>query len=205
MSSFFRLPAEIRLMIYRHLLVQDQGAIVPREDWGPLEWGVVLSNTNYSLHPYRTFTLCKRIYGEAAPVLYGENIFAFQDTASMEFFLENIGPHNSANIRNVLTPYLGFTGHFNSMYTYREQFECLARHCPDLRSVHTSLGWAAQVYYRAMMFEDFQATDFFADFMWEIMELFPKLNRFEARGLKRDMFWGWGARRGRLTDTQKRE
>lgn len=83
-SHLLRLPTEIRLDIYRELLVPVDRPIVFHVDYGPagdqkrLRPG--LKAQARGLHP-SILRVNKTIHGEATPVLYSENRFRFPDAS----------------------------------------------------------------------------------------------------------------------------
>ncbi|KAL9609605.1 MAG: hypothetical protein Q9204_009138, partial [Flavoplaca sp. TL-2023a] len=82
--NFTSLPVEIRIQIYRYLLTSREvitkpDALVDRHYIGVPDPRVL------GLH-VKILRTSRQIYEEALPVLYGENVFSFLSSGSMEAF-----------------------------------------------------------------------------------------------------------------------
>jgi hypothetical protein len=99
---FLALPAELRLAIYQELLVTDDRLIL---NWrGPMK-----------LHKYQKtmyidiMQTCQLCAKEGAGVLYGENVFDFEDVRQRmsigKPMLKRIGANNAALIRVIICEY----------------------------------------------------------------------------------------------------
>ena len=72
MASFLNLPAEIRNMIYRYCLVQNQ-TLIPYKEHYPLSKADLAFRKD--LPTVALLQVCKKIETEAAAVLYGQNVW----------------------------------------------------------------------------------------------------------------------------------
>ncbi|KAM0712373.1 hypothetical protein Q7P37_011468 [Cladosporium fusiforme] len=108
-----RLPAEIRQEIYTLVLKYD--SLIPIEMWSEsqpvsldlhkcYENKTVYASWTWSWHSVRPSALLKaskRLKDEAAPVLYGSNIFIFRNTEHLYFFLRQ-SPEMSQYLRHIM-------------------------------------------------------------------------------------------------------
>jgi hypothetical protein len=79
-ALFTKIPPEIRIMIYRHLLVSGESILLPRKR-GSHEtvvnpWDGSWGGSGYGIDATLMQT-CKAIYGETVSMLYGDNEFQF--------------------------------------------------------------------------------------------------------------------------------
>ncbi|KAF2120888.1 hypothetical protein BDV96DRAFT_280526 [Lophiotrema nucula] len=100
---FLALPTELRLLIYQELLVSDNRLLLARR--GPRK---VAKEAQRGLHTSIMRT-CKKCADEGAIVLYGNNLFDFEEIRHRPFFSRTvsslIGPKNASLIRFVIAEY----------------------------------------------------------------------------------------------------
>ncbi|KAL8784092.1 MAG: hypothetical protein Q9195_009183 [Heterodermia aff. obscurata] len=111
---FATLPAELRIQLYRHLLVSKLGGRILRpnklieENARNLRFtkNAKRQNGQRSLGIDSTFLrCCRRIYEEALPILYGDNIFKFfQEEEVREFRLKEIMPIKGTKKKDPRSP-----------------------------------------------------------------------------------------------------
>ncbi|KAK0625974.1 hypothetical protein B0T14DRAFT_492383 [Immersiella caudata] len=149
--TFASIPSEIRVLIYTHLLVSsDPAIIVSGEDVKKLSF-----LTHSASHPPPTLIAfpasapssavlrtCKMAYREGLELLYSKNVFQFpellnvgsgQSIAHMDRFLERIGSTNAGLIRHIRVPVPRW---FVAHKEYVRRLEWLQQSgCPQLRSL----------------------------------------------------------------------
>ena len=137
-SNFFRLPLEIRLEIYKLLLVSR---ISPGDNQA-LRWGFhkKLRDCNpishqfhcrplspYNVHPAILAT-CRCINQEATPYLYGSNTFLFSTVHAVRRWLHDIGPSNAETLKDLTTHHFPFVD--------VEAIEYIFQSAPSLNGLH---------------------------------------------------------------------
>lgn len=126
---FLSLPAELRLRIYKLLLVRPRPLTV-----------------HYAPGSERTLGIlgaCKVTYREAAPVLYGQNRLDFTDVSAIaaERFLRWVGARNADSVRHIaihlpaLRHGIRPGGDAAARRNVQAALAPFARHCPGLRTV----------------------------------------------------------------------
>jgi hypothetical protein len=95
------LPAELRIQIYRDLMLDDLNAKSSRIQIDPtLLTGPTTEHQNECQRSAQLLLTCKLIYQEALPVLYSENILFFKYVGRYDF-LQTIGETGRALIRHI--------------------------------------------------------------------------------------------------------
>jgi hypothetical protein len=107
--DFLRLPTEIRLQIYRWLLVSKVRIKITKTEL-PIVKMSSCSNqqtpqfkfhhdlSNNDISP-QILTASRRVHGEATPILYGRNTWHFVVNKWFQHFLHHIGTQNASSIR----------------------------------------------------------------------------------------------------------
>ena len=78
--SFETFPAEVRLEIYRELLLTEEDFVEPVKSWNNMGDNSTSDDSGKGLH-VAILRCNKKIHGEAYGILYGKNTFHFQLTA----------------------------------------------------------------------------------------------------------------------------
>ncbi|KAH7128868.1 hypothetical protein EDB81DRAFT_808442 [Dactylonectria macrodidyma] len=76
-TLFLKLPVEVRLLIYRHLLITHGLPSLCPEPGGFRVFGATSHGTPYNLHP-QILATCRQINREGTSLLYSENVFRRQ-------------------------------------------------------------------------------------------------------------------------------
>jgi len=163
-SPFFRLPLEIRMIIYaliigqRDLLVhKPNGPCSPGFKWpnrqplgfqsktrsGAAKAAQDLQNLRTTKSPLAIAFTCRQIYHEAVKVWYGSVRFYFFGLPCMAVFLTEIGTSNRNTIRHV--GYDHNWGFFNSQTTEVMQLACT--HLVGLRDLALNCGYKPLHFY----------------------------------------------------------
>ena len=107
--DFLRLPTEIRLQIYRWLLVSKVRIKITKTEL-PIVKVALCSNrqtpqfkfhhdlSNNDIFP-QILTASRRVHEEATPILYGRNTWHFVVNKWFQHFLHHIGTQNASSIR----------------------------------------------------------------------------------------------------------
>ena len=107
--DFLQLPTEIRLQIYRWLLVSKVRIKITTTELPTLkvashpdrqtpEFSFHHDLSNNDIFP-QILTASRRVHEEATPILYGRNIWHFVVNKWFQHFLHHIGPQNTSSIR----------------------------------------------------------------------------------------------------------
>lgn len=107
-ASFLKLPVEVRLLIYRHLLITCGSPVLCPEPGGFRVLGSASYALNYDLHP-QILTTCRQINYEGTSLLYSENVFRRENlwgtiyTKSGQRLLprRNTSPLTAANLESI--------------------------------------------------------------------------------------------------------
>ncbi|KPI43514.1 uncharacterized protein AB675_7104 [Cyphellophora attinorum] len=102
-SRFLKAPAEIRMKIYRYLLVADRGMRLEKSTRAKC---LLVCNNDAAEHPgdgVQILRTCRFIYREATAVLYSENKFSYAETSDSlssigAGWLTRTGSFNNFNI-----------------------------------------------------------------------------------------------------------
>lgn len=92
---FTKLPAEVRGMIYHHVLVSSE-YITDAHDL--LGYKTIVASNHHPILDIDSNLMrtCRLIYEETSPVLYGRNIFEFRSSESMKIFAH--GAHQGCSL-----------------------------------------------------------------------------------------------------------
>lgn len=92
---FTKLPAEVRDMIYHHVLVSSE-YITDAHDL--LGYKTIVASNHHPILDIDSCLMrtCRLIYKETSPVLYGNNTFEFNSSHSMKIFAH--GAHQGSNL-----------------------------------------------------------------------------------------------------------
>lgn len=112
--DFLGLPTEIRLQVYRWLLVSKVRIKITKNEVSPVKASHVKAASyedqqtppftfhhdlsNNDIFP-QILSTCRKINDEATPILYGGNIWHFVVNKWFQHFLHHIGPSNASCIR----------------------------------------------------------------------------------------------------------
>ncbi|KIV98775.1 uncharacterized protein PV09_09472 [Verruconis gallopava] len=105
-TQFLAIPLEIRLDIYKELLISYMGQRRnPAWAVGDTDQRLItLPGCKYlddkTIYP-QILRTCKQIYGEGNPILYSENVFSSLEPSLMVSFIEQIGLKNTAFIKKL--------------------------------------------------------------------------------------------------------
>ncbi|KAM0438684.1 hypothetical protein ACHAPT_001440 [Fusarium lateritium] len=91
LSSLFTLPVEIRLCIYRHLLISKSFPTIYPDPSGFRVLPPVYYNAPVQAHP-QILATCRQINREATPILYSENIFRREFLWRREYMASGLKP-----------------------------------------------------------------------------------------------------------------
>lgn len=91
-NKLLDLPLELRLLVYRHLLVQTEQPVTPRSIYH------VYAPTYPSLN---ILLACRRIHDEAYQIFYRDNHFYFWDVKDLHDFLKSLGTKRRRQIRRL--------------------------------------------------------------------------------------------------------
>jgi hypothetical protein len=145
---FFRLPAEIRIQIYRLLLVEPLRNLEPvllsylYEPRKPRKGGKPWPKyQQQNRAEYSAFLVNRQFHGEYAAVVYGESQFIFTQmnllgpVGTAKFFLNEIGPINSRNISHLVLHVLE-----SGTYIAIELLQVLNERSESFKSLEITLG-----------------------------------------------------------------
>lgn len=105
--AFLKLPTELRLQVYRSLLVSKYRVKITKNelqntkrpsDGQSLRVRFHLDMSNNDINS-RVLRACRRVHDEASSILYGHNTWHFVVNTWFEDFLQHIGPNNASSIR----------------------------------------------------------------------------------------------------------
>jgi hypothetical protein len=129
--TFLTLPVEIRLMIYEELVLGPKILVDPASktlfilDYGRWPMSFDCATASSVRNNFTVLRTCKQVNHQAAPVVYGQNIFMFVSPSYFKNFLSCIGPENVQSLRM-----LDLTFHFDKA---SEWIRCLQENSADLK------------------------------------------------------------------------
>ncbi|KAK4216278.1 hypothetical protein QBC37DRAFT_98373 [Rhypophila decipiens] len=195
MATHFRfldLPAEIRLEIYRHVLItRTKDGSLPITKLQPRHLRKPICT-----HTPRTSILssCRLIYHEAVPILYQQTVFSFGLEVEVLDFFHEVGRHNAKHIRHfkmeisftAINPPLDPRGRLNL-----DIVRCIGNYCPNLREVE--VGWNDYHHYLCCRPALVECAEYFRLLVTRFKNAFPNLKKISspemrARG-RQFMYW----------------
>ena len=84
---FTKLPVEVRVMIYRRLLVSSEPILKAHELIG---YKTIVAGNHHPISDLdsRLMRTCRAVYEETLPILYGNNIFEFHSPTAISLFAD---------------------------------------------------------------------------------------------------------------------
>jgi len=149
---FFRLPPELRFIVYQWTLFFDGEG----KGWTPEEGRVRRKTAAGSRHIFAGFvngqeipcaspqemlqllSVSKQVYAEAAGVFYSENSFSFENVPSLWKFLSGIGAHRRRFMRRISLEYYSFNNNKKDARFANRAFQLLME-ADHLRKLHIDL------------------------------------------------------------------
>ncbi|KAM7189400.1 hypothetical protein V8F33_010088 [Rhypophila sp. PSN 637] len=190
MATHFRfldLPAEIRLDIYRHVLItRTKDGSLPVGKRQPRHRRKLICN-----YIPRTSMLlsCRLIYLEAVPILYQQTVFNFGVEVEVPDFFQEVGRHNAKHIRRLemeisfkpINPPLDPRGGLDP-----DILRYIGDCCPNLREVE--FRWNDDHHYLCCRTTLVGRAEYFRLLMARFKNAFPDLKKISSPGMRA---WGW--------------
>ncbi len=146
--SLFDLATEIRLKIYKELLVHS-GPIQFRGFDNKTQKSLFLSKSTYDGEPYHLYPqvlrVNKKAHDEASSLLYSNNRFTFwcMDPTTQDFaftlFLGQVKSRNATQLRHIYVDFPLFGGREDEKRESLQTLDLIRDNCPSITTIEVSL------------------------------------------------------------------